>query len=272
MPEQTDPTRELIRRAYAASSDAAAFDADGGLADVVRRAGLPGDQEGGTVTALAPRRARRRFAIVGTFAAAVVVILAVYAASAGTRPQQQVGTPPSVHAALTGTPGPTLYPSGSLYPSGRATPTNPSTSTYAGKPGASRYAGDDPAVLPSTCADSWMMALVGGEFTVTARTGSACGPLPVDRVWVLDAASGNGLINPGDAVIWPVVPVLPPGSGTRVLQPPFSFTPGGWSGPVRGHIYQLMYVDEAAALEAKPGDDSYAAFLNAHIISGYVIA
>lgn len=264
MPER-DPTRDLVRRAYDDISD---FDADSGLADVVRRAGRPRPEAGdATTVALEPRRTVRRFAVAGTFAAAVVTILAVYAASAGTRPDR-VGAPPSLSAPASSRAGSDLP--ASAYPSGRATPTNPSTSTYAASPGASRNAGNDPQVLPSSCADSWVMALTGDRFVVSSQEGSGCPPLPLDRLWVLDAASGNGLINPGDAVIWPVVPV----DGARSpVRPPLKFRPGGdWPGPQPGHYYVIIYVSAAAATQAKPGEDSYAAFLGSYNISGRVIA
>ncbi|GAA1500108.1 hypothetical protein GCM10009827_004900 [Dactylosporangium maewongense] len=253
MPDQTDPTRELIRRAYADLSYSGDNDFDGDLADVVQRAGRPRVQDDtADVITLAPRRSRRRFAAVATFAAAVVTILGVYAASAGVRPGQSVGAP-TPNGSLTATPGATEEPGGTPTPASATPPVSvPSV----------------PQVLPSSCASSWVMELAGTTFKVTEARGS-CPALSLDRIWLLDARSGNGRVAPGDAVLWTIVPV---DGGKGSVQPPFTFRPRGWPGPVAGHTYEVIYVSQDLAPQLKPGDDAAAAYETALSISRTVIA
>jgi hypothetical protein len=264
MAEHTDPARELVRRAFEGSDP---FDAEGGLADVVRRAGRPQHDDG--VIAFEPRRRTgRRFAVVGTFAAAVVTILAVYAASAGTRPQQEVGAPSASAGPASNGPasnGPASNGPASNGPASNRPSADPST--FAGSPGTSQYASSVPKVLPSSCAASWVLEFAGKEIKAT-RTQGVCPPIPIERLWILDAARGNGLVNPGDARIWPLVPI----DGRSMAQPPVTFRGGGWPGPISGHTYEVLYLDEAAAKAAKPGDDAYPAFETAHFISLSLIA
>ena len=259
MVSNTDPARELVRRAFEGASP---FDVDSGLADVVRRAGRPPHDDG--VVALEPRRrAGRRFAVVGTFAAAVVTILAVYAASAGTGPQRDVGTPPA------STPDPSSNGPASNSPSSAGPSSNgPSAapSTVTGTPGASLYAGGPPELLPSSCAASWVLELAGKEIKATrSRASAAATELPA-----VDPRRGprQRARQPGRRRIWPLVPV----NGGAAVQPPLTFRGGGWPGPVSGHAYEVLYLDEAAARAARPGDDAHAAFETARTISLRVIA
>ncbi|GAB3847607.1 hypothetical protein [Dactylosporangium cerinum] len=143
-------------------------------------------------------------------------------------------------------------------PDGSAPPSRPGGSPSVAAPNA----------LPSSCAAAWKLTLSGGEFTIAARPEAACPPLRPDRVWVLDAASGNGRVGPGDAVIWPVAPA----NGMAAVHPPLTFRPRDWPGPVPGHVYELLYLDLADATAARPGDDAYAAYQLALTISTYVIA
>ncbi|MEV4137304.1 hypothetical protein AB0J72_34655 [Dactylosporangium sp. NPDC049742] len=113
-----------------------------------------------------------------------------------------------------------------------------------------------------------MMELAGTTFKVTEARGS-CPALSLDRIWLLDARSGNGRVAPGDAVLWTIVPV---DGGKGPVQPPFTFRPGAWPGPVAGHTYEVIYVSQDLAPQLKPGDDAAAAYETALSISRTVIA
>ncbi|MET7420255.1 hypothetical protein [Dactylosporangium sp. NPDC005555] len=268
--DQSDPARDLIRRAYAdvMHPGQSGTDSDSGLADVVRRAGRPrAETQDADVVEPAPRRTRRRFAVVATFAAAVVTILAVYAASAGVRPQG-VGTAPGTTGAVPRVTGSPVPISSFSFPPGTGTfaPDSPGASLGA-EPSGPVVENPRPFPFPSSCADSWVLEPVGDTIKVTALPGGGCPAMALDRLWLLDASQGNGSVNPGDAVIWPFVPV----DGAKgPLQPPFTFRPGGWPGLRKGHLYWAMFVTEKAAAEARPGADAYDAYSEAYHLSGYL--
>jgi hypothetical protein len=224
MLDQTDPVRDLVRRAYHVDDD---FDLTAGLLDVARRtepvpAEIPVQRP---VRRPDPRRPRSGLAMVATFAAAILVIVGV-AVLAGRGPQQNT------------------EPGGN----------DPASAAVNGAPG--------PKVLPTSCAADWKLTLDGKEFAVTGNN-PECPPLQLDRLWLLDAARGNGLIMEGDATIWRLSPA---GGTTPTVTPPFKFTVEGWPGPAAGHYYEIWYVG-AGGPAAHSGDDATTVYEYAYGVS-----
>jgi hypothetical protein len=245
---EPDMTRELIRRAFAAEP----FDADAGLAEVVRRAGRataaePSGFDADPAEGMHPQRRRPRGLLVfATFAGVMGLVLTVGFFGAGRLGGgSPVGVPAPVVSPL-GSVSPVPVPEGSLLPEET----------------------DDPGVsdLPSNCASGWTLAFAGDQFQVTDR-GSNCPPLRRDRLVLLDANPGtNGLIRPGSAVVWPIT------GGPDMLQAPFSFRVAGLDKPVPGHTYELIHVDASQAGQATAGADSYPFYRRAVTVSLHFVA
>jgi hypothetical protein len=216
--DQTDPVRDLVRRAYGADDD---LDVTAGLHDVTRRASVVELHPAGPQPPLGPhRRHRGGLAVVTTFAAALLVLFVGIAVAGRGLPDDGVG----------------------------------------GRPSQSAVAG--PEVLPTPCAGDWTMTLRDGEFSVTG-TNPECPPLPRGRLLLMDAAKGNGLIQPGFATAWPLDP-----TSTATVTPPFRFMLGGWPGPAQGHSYTILYLPPDHPMP-KPGDDVWAAYQYSYTVSNH---
>ncbi|GIF72586.1 hypothetical protein [Asanoa siamensis] len=215
----SDPTRDLVRRAYRADDDP---DLTAGLLDVLRRADV--------APVAAPRDRpldgrRRALSVAAVFVTAILVIFgAVTLADRGGDGGAVPGT--------IGSDPPLTFP----------------------------------MPMPSECAASWTATLREGAFDVTARHGG-CPPLAVDRLYLLDADGGNGLITPGMATVFPIQPV---GLAGGTVSAPFTFTAEGWPGPAPGHDYTIWYVGEGGRT-ARPGDDAMVIFDHAYTVSFTVI-
>jgi hypothetical protein len=242
---EPDMTRELIRRAFAAEP----FDADAGLAEVVRRAGRataaePSGFDADPAEGMHPQRRRPRGLLVfATFAGVMGLVLTVGFFGAG---RLGGGSPVGVPAPPVVSPmrpvSPVPVPEGSLLPE------------ETGDPGMVTD-------LPSNCAVGWQLTVDGGTFQVSDQ-GSNCPPLRRDRLVLMDAKPGtNGLIRPGSAVVWPITGV------PDMLQPPFSFRVAGVPAAQAGHTYSLIYVEPAQAGKATPGAEAYPFYLRARRIS-----
>ncbi|WP_433059337.1 hypothetical protein [Dactylosporangium sp. CS-033363] len=242
-----DATRELVQRAYADER----FDAEAGLAEVVRRAGRPPVEDSARVierrhTVNVQRR--RRLALIGVFAGVVGVVLAAAAAAGGFggNGNMPVATEPS----LVTSRGP--MPNGSMptrtWPSGGPTPTI-STDDDPG--------GIAPVGLPSQCAVGWDLKFKDGTFTATDR-GSNCPPVDPNRIWLLDDHA-NGLIFAGSGEVYPTVT-----TGTTI-SPPFSFTVPQIPTLQPNHAYHLIYLPES--VHPTPGQDANSAARQAMTLS-----
>ena len=227
MLDHTDPVRDLVRRAYHVDED---LDLTAGLLDVVRRAEPPPIEipVHREARRAEPRRRRSRLTSLAAFAAAIAVLLAGAFVARGP------------HRAAT--PG-----------AGGAT-------------SAAADTGSGPSALPTPCAGDWTLTLHGAQFSVTGSN-PLCPPLPRGQLWLLDAARGNGLIQPGDATVWPLTPA---GTPTATLTPPFTFTLKGWPGAVHGHYYEVWYVPPGGGT-AHAGDDAMTVFDHAYTVSSRLV-
>jgi hypothetical protein len=240
-----DVTRELVQRAYADER----FDADAGLAEVVRRAGRPPVEDSARVV---ERRhpvnvkRRRRLALIGVFAGVVGVVLAAAAAAGGFggNQGQPVGTVPSVQLSRPAGTDPSVR----TWPSGGPTP----TISLDDDPG-----GIAPVGLPSQCAVGWDLTFKDGRFTATDR-GSNCPPVDPNRIWLLDDHA-NGLIFPGSGEVYPTVT-----TGTTI-SPPFTFTVPQIPALQPNHAYHLIYLPEN--VHPTPGQDANSAARQAMTLS-----
>ncbi|GAA4256036.1 hypothetical protein [Dactylosporangium darangshiense] len=122
-----------------------------------------------------------------------------------------------------------------------------------------------PSDLPSSCAGAWKLTYAGGQFSVGDR-GSACPALRRDRLLLMEDVSGNGLIGPGAAKVWPLQDV--PDS----LTPPFAFRVAGIPATTPGHTYELIHVRAADAGKATAGADAYEFYKHSMTISLTVVA
>ncbi|HTJ34034.1 MAG TPA: hypothetical protein VL738_12455 [Dactylosporangium sp.] len=238
---ERDLARELVRRAYAAEP----FDADAGLAEVIRRAGRPPVDD---VAVAGPHpvdvRRRRGLSVLAVFAGVVAMVLAVglslgrFAFGPATSPTPAVSPPQSGFPSAE-TPGPSALPVETEEPT--------------------------PSDLPSSCAGAWKLTYAGGQFSVGDR-GSACPALRRDRLLLMEDVSGNGLIGPGAAKVWPLQDV--PDS----LTPPFAFRVAGIPATTPGHTYELIHVRAADAGKATAGADAYEFYKNSMTISLTLVA
>ncbi|WP_426511523.1 hypothetical protein ACPPVO_13395 [Dactylosporangium sp. McL0621] len=243
MAELDEVTRALVRRAYAGEP----FDAEAGLAEVVRRAGRPPVEES-TVGierrhAVSVRR-RRRWAMAGVFAgvAGLVLVVGVATGRLGGGDGRPVGAGPSIQLSPSGPP---------VWPSGMPTPTI-SNGPFPGGPA--------PVGLPSQCAVGWDLAFTGGQFTAT-DPGSNCPPVDPTRLWLVDDGA-NGLLFPGSGKVYPTVT-----TGTAI-SPPFSFPVPGIPALQPNHAYYLAYVP--AGVHPTAGQDASEVLQQALTISGPV--
>lgn len=123
----------------------------------------------------------------------------------------------------------------------------------------------DPRVLPSGCNSAWALRFAGGQFFVTTRPDESCPPLSVRSFWLLDEASGNGNIGPGDATLWAVTPVA---TTAPMLTAPFAFRANpGWPGPTSGHTYTLAFVLPEELASVHSGDDAAPHLDRTHFLS-----
>ncbi|WP_433615493.1 hypothetical protein ACQP2P_11755 [Dactylosporangium sp. CA-139114] len=242
-----DATRELVRRAYADER----FDAEAGLAEVVRRAGRP--PVGEPAVAVAGRhtvnvRRRRRVALAGVFLGVVGLVLVIGVATGrlggGLQDASQVGVAAPSHWTPSGRPanswpseGPTLTVSGGEIPGG---PSN---------------------LLPSQCAVGMHLQFEHGQFTATDAVGT-CPPLDPRRIWLLDDHA-NGLLFPGSGTVWPTV------TTGATISPPFTFTVPSITTLQEHHAYELYYLP--ADVHPTPGQDASPVLQHAMMISGPVL-
>ncbi|WP_433085971.1 hypothetical protein ACQP1P_11980 [Dactylosporangium sp. CA-052675] len=249
-----DVTRELVRRAYAGEP----FDAEAGLAEVVRRAGRPpadGPEEVIERRHTVNVRRRRRVALAGVFAGVVGLVLVIGVATGrlggGFQDASQVGLGgPSLsggHSSQWTTGGlPT-----DAWPSGGPTPSI----------GGGEIPGGPSSLLPSQCAVGMHLKFENGQFTATDAVGT-CPPLDPKRIWLLDDHS-NGLLFPGSGTVWPTVT-----TGTTI-SPPFTFTVPSITALQEHHAYELYYLP--ADVHPAPGQDASPVLQHAMMISGPVV-
>ncbi|GAA2387270.1 hypothetical protein [Dactylosporangium salmoneum] len=247
---EPDPTRELIRGAYADRP----FDADAALADVVRRAGRPpiGSAEPAGRRHAVDVRRRRGLSVLAVFGGVVVMVLAIgYGAGVFGGKGEPMGAPPLVVV-------PTR-PAGDVPEASRMPTSWPSQS-----PGPSSLPDDGyspvPIDLPSSCAVAWNLDFSGGKFQVGSR-GDVCPPLERGRLLLLESITGNGLIGPGSARVWRLADVP-----DRVA-PPFTFRAPGVDALIPGHYYEIIYIEPQLADTASPGADAWPFYRGAMTIS-----
>ncbi|WP_238013153.1 hypothetical protein KZZ52_39135 [Dactylosporangium sp. AC04546] len=227
----TDPTRELLRRAYHADGD---VDVTAGLLDVLRRADPP-LIEMRVDPPVPPGPAPRRVPVFAVAAAILVVLVGMAfalraAGGGGAQPASSRG----------------------------ATASGEATADATGAPDRSPAA---PRPMPSQCASAWQLGLRGTTFDVGLRKGANCPALAAATLFLVDVAEGNGRFEQGFATVWPITPV-PSAAGATV---PFSFTAAGWPGAVTGHTYLLWCVEDGATVE--PGDDAMVIYDRAKVVT-----
>ena len=231
-----DETRELVRRAYADE----VFNAEAGLTEVVRRAGRPPVDDPGIVIEhrhTVNVRRRRRLTLVGVFVGVVGLVLVIGVATG----RLGGGGPAMVGAVPSPAVSPWVRGSGGFSP--EPIPESSRITGSAAFPGAGPVTG-----IPSQCVSRWKLNFDGGVFKASDYSPN-CPKLDSTRAWLMDAKSGNGLITPGAAKVWPVT------VSSSSMTAPFTFTSPNVPAPVAGHIYTLLYLREGDHPTA--GDDAF---------------
>ncbi|WP_432842985.1 hypothetical protein [Dactylosporangium sp. CA-092794] len=248
MPDQTDPARALLRRAYGVDGGG---DAPAGLLDEVHRAAsgpadprpieLRPDRPAPRPHGHRPPRRRGGLVMAGAVAAAMLVVLS--GATIATR----------------------LLGAGGGAPVGGRPSTLPSVIASPGGSPASTVTAGPVLPVPSQCAVAWELALQDRSFSVSDRD-SGCPPLAVDGLYLVDVAEGNGRFEPGFATVWPITPA---GAAGPTITAPFTFTAAGWPGRTPGHFYEIWY---SASVRPPAGSDAMSIYEHALTISAPLLA